>query len=147
MSGWDLGEEKKKPFSKPGCLLLQLFCNKWMFVSGGIQQCKTTRCSQEVLVQCRHHHNSPKRSRAPNLCTCRGFLPVPYLLLEYLELKWRTAADLAAACPKRHCVTRLCGCPFLKYNFNNKFNSCKFFFWCLVLLHPLVRQTHSVSWH
>ena len=132
---------------KPGCYLLRLLCNKCMLVSGVTQYWKTPRCSQEILVQPQHHHNPPKRSRAPDSCTCRVFLPVPYLLLEYLELKWRTAASLAASCPKRHRGARLGGCPFLKYNFNNNFSGCKFFFRCLVLLRLLIWQTHAVSWH
>lgn len=126
---------------KPSCLLLCRCCNKSTFVSRVTPHWKTPQFSSG-LVQPQHYHDPTERLRAPNLCTSKVFLPVPYLLLEHLELKWRSAAGLAAACPKRHRGIRLRGCPFLKYSLNNNFSSCKFFFWCS----ELIQQTHAISW-
>lgn len=126
---------------KPSCLLLLRCCNKSMFVSRVTPRWKTPPFSSG-LMQPQHYHDPAKRLRAPNLCPSKVFLPVPHLLLEHLELKWRSAAGLAAACPKRHRGTRLRGCPCLKHSLNNNFSSCKFFFWCS----ELIQQTHAISW-
>lgn len=138
--------KRKKPKTlstalKPSSLLLHCCCNKSMFVSGVTPHWKTSQFSSG-LVQPQHYHSPWKRLGAPNLCTSKVFLPVLYLLLEQLELKWRTAAGLAAAHPKWHRGTRFCGCPSLKCSLNNNFSSCRFFFWCS----GLIQQTHAISW-
>lgn len=150
-SGWDLGEKgkkKKKSFStafKPGCVLSQPFLQQMRGCSRSYSALESTpllpggfgAASAPATVP-------PKRSRVPELCICRVFRPVPCLLLEYLEPKWRTAASLAAACPKRHhasVATR-----FWNTVLNNNLSGCNFCFRCLVLLRPLIRQTRAVSW-
>lgn len=115
-----LDRKKKMSFStafRPGGLLLQPFGNKCMFVSGVIRTGKPRGARRRFWCSL-STTTPPQKGQEPQSNALAGFF-----------------------CP------RLCGCPFLKYNFNNNFSSCKFFFQCLVLLRPLIRQTRAASWH